>query len=56
MKKIWILGMFLGLLSIACRENEMNDFDSEGSGAIWRTVWSTPLPGRQKTLILSNCR
>ena len=31
MKKIWILGMFLGLLSIACRENEMNDFDSEGA-------------------------
>ena len=31
MKKIWILGMFLGLLSIACRENEMNDFDSDGA-------------------------
>lgn len=31
MKKIWILGMFLGLLSSACQENEMNDFDSDGA-------------------------
>lgn len=31
MKKIGILGMFLGLLLAACQENEMNGFDSEGA-------------------------
>lgn len=31
MKKIGILGMFLGLLLVACQENEMNDFNSDGA-------------------------
>lgn len=31
MKKIWILGIFLGLLLVACSENEMNGFDSDGA-------------------------
>ena len=31
MKKIGILGMFLGVLLTACQENEMNGFDNEGA-------------------------
>ena len=31
MKKIFYIGIFLGLLSAACQENEMKDFDSNGA-------------------------